>query len=803
MKTGDWKLAVRNVRRAPGAALAVILTVGIGVAATATIFAVVDALYLRPLPGVERPSELVNVHATSPDGSTFHSVSYPAWKALTTPDGPFSGLAAFSSRLVSVGAGGDPRLAIAQIVTGNYFQVLGSSPTLGRLLNPSDDSPSAQPAAVVSEAAWRDRFGADPSAVGRTVLVNGRAFTVVGVAAPGFTGTFLGQPFDVWLTIGGAGAIAGANVDSPDHAWLELVGRRKPGVSIAMASRALSVMAPRLERQWPVAHRGVRFDVRQTTGFEDSLKGPAAAFFTVLAALALLVLGIACANVTGILLARALGREREMGIRAALGAGRATLVRLLLVENLFQFLAGGVVGVAISFWTAPLLERFDLPTPVPFSFHFAPGGRVILFGMAAAALAGLLFGVIPAILATRPDRAAFLREGMPTERRGTSRIRSVFVAGQVAISVLLLVAAALFAQTVRNAAAANPGFSPDGLSVASVDLSLLGYDADRARAAFDRLTEGVRGIPGVTSATTATPLPLGLSHRTARVGLPGSPAEGRPSVEIGDVGDEFFETLRIPVVRGRSFNAGDRSGSAPVAVINETLARTLWPGGDPLGRTISAADGSVTVIGVARDGKYRQLWEAPRGFLFFSARQSVRTKRELVVRGGGSPAALAAALRNEWKRLDPALPPAVILPMRKYIGFSTLPQRVAGAVSGALGAVGLLLTAIGLAGLVAYSVSRRTREIGLRMAVGAAPRDVLLLEMRRIVVVAAAGLAAGCVLAALSTRALAGLLFGVAATDPLTFAAVATVLAFTTVLASWLPARRAARLDPLAALKSE
>ncbi|MDQ2869888.1 MAG: ABC transporter permease, partial [Acidobacteriota bacterium] len=480
MNGSDWKMALRNVRRAPGAAAAVILTVAIGVAATATIFAVVDALYLRPLPGVDRPAELVNVHATSPDGSTFHSVSYPTWRELAADGGPFSGLTAFSSRLVSVGAGGEPRLAIVQVVTGNYFQVLGAKASLGRLLSPADDSAGSPPAAVVSESAWRDRFGADPSAVGRTVLVNGRPFSIVGVSAPGFTGTFLGQPFDVWLTIGGAGPIAGADAESPDRHWLELVGRRRAGVSLPMTSRALAVMAPRLEREWPVANRGIGFDVRQTTGFEDSLKGPAIAFFAVLAALALLVLAIACANVTGILLARALGREREIGIRAALGAGRARLVRLLLVENLFQFLAGGVVGVALSFWTAPLLERFDLPTPVPFAFHFAPGGRVILFGMAASALAGLLFGLLPAFLATRTDRTTFLREGMPTERRRTSRIRSVFVGGQVAISVLLLVAAGLFAQTVRNASAANPGFSPDGLSITSVDLSLLGYDAARA-----------------------------------------------------------------------------------------------------------------------------------------------------------------------------------------------------------------------------------------------------------------------------------------------------------------------------------
>ncbi|MFN2632871.1 MAG: ABC transporter permease [Thermoanaerobaculia bacterium] len=255
MSSSDWKMAPRNVRRAPGAAAAVILVVAIGVAATATIFAVVDALYLRPLPGVDRPAELVNVHATSPDGSTFHSVSYPTWRELAADGGPFSGLTAFSSRLVSVGTGGEPRLAIAQVVTGNYFQVLGAKPSLGRLLTPADGSAGAPPAAVVSEAAWRDRFGADPAAIGRTALVNGRPYSIVGVPAPGFTGTFLRQPFDVWLTIGGAGPIAGVNAESPDRHWLELVGRQRAGVSLPMVSRALAVMSPRLEREWRLALR--------------------------------------------------------------------------------------------------------------------------------------------------------------------------------------------------------------------------------------------------------------------------------------------------------------------------------------------------------------------------------------------------------------------------------------------------------------------------------------------------------------------------------------------------------------------
>ena len=801
---GEIRIALRNLRGAPGAALAVTLTVAIGIAATATIFAVVDALYLRPLPGIERPSELVNVHAKDPDGTSFHSLSYRTWRALSEAGGPFTGIAAFSSRLLSLSVQGDPRLAVGQLVTGNYFGVVGARPALGRLFGPETDSGASPDVAVLSDSVWRGRFGADPSIVGRSVLVNGRAFTVVGVAEPRFSGTFLGTPFDVWVPVTARRILApGEEFDPQDQTWLELVARRRPGVTLESASNALAVVARRLDRERPAGSPPFAFDLHRTTGFEDSLEGPATAFFAILSALALLVLGIACANVTGIRLARGFAREKEIGVRVALGAARSGLVRLLLVENLLQFLAGGALGVAVTAFTAPLLERFNLPTPVPILFHFAPGLRVAAFGLLAAAAAGLLFGAFPAWLATRPDLLPLLRAGATTERRATSRMRGVFVGAQVAFSVLLLVIAGLFQQTLRHAAAAHPGFDREGLAVMQVDLSLLGYDPPRARAAFDRLAERVRSLPGVESAAVSSSLPLGLGHRTATVGLPGSAVEARVSAETAEVDDGYFSTMRIPLLHGRAFGGQDVAGAPNVAVVNETLSRRLWPGVDPIGRTIAGERGAISVVGVVRDGKYRQLWESPRPFLYLASRQSQRLRRDLVVRSASPPEALAAGIRRELRAIDPAIPFSEIMSIERFIGFSTLPQRAAGAISGALGGLGLLVTAIGLAGLVAYSVSRRTREIGLRLAIGAMPRDVLLLEIRRAAVVAALGFAPGAAAAALLTPLLRRFLFGVGVADPVTFAAVAVLLGGTTFVASWLPARRAARLDPLAALRMD
>jgi predicted permease len=801
----DLRPAVRSLRRTGAASAVVVLTVAVGIAAGTTVFSVVDALMLKPLPGVARQRELVNVHATAPDGTSFHAVSYPTYRDLAEGNGAFEALAAFSSRLASLSTENEPRFATVQLVTGNFFTLLGARPALGRFFGPSEDAvPGRDAVVVVSHRLWRERLGADRSAVGRSITLNGHPFTVVGVAPPRFTGTFH-IDFDVWAPLMTAPVLSpGPKLDERSFEWLEMVGRLRPGVSLASARSRMATLAKRLEAAYPDIYRGIGYDLLSVNGFEDSLRAPAIRFFAVLSVLAGLVLAIAGVNVSGILLARAMARERELAVRFALGAERGAVLRLLLTETLLLFLAGGAGGLLLAQGAASLLERFQLPTPVPVAFDLTPGPRTLLFTLALSAAAGLLFGLLAALPATRPGRLALLRSGLSGDSRAASGLRRAFVVAQVAMSVLLLVVSGLLWRTVANAVRVHPGFEPDGLTMTMIDLDILGYDAQRGRAFFETLQERLRGLPQVESVATAGVVPLGPANRTTGISLPGWPPGERPlSVDTSQVSDDFFRTMRIPILRGRAFTDRDTPGGSLAAIVNETLARRLWPGEDPVGRTLRRGEDVLTVVGVARDGKYRKLWEATRPYLYTGARQDGRVRRQLLVRGGGAFGTLAAALRREIRALEPALPIGTIRPVREHIGFSLLPQRVAGAVAGVLGLVGAGLAAIGLAGLVAYSVTRRTREIGIRMALGASPGDALRLEMRQGARTAALGLALGLAGALAFTRLISGLLFGVGAADPLTFAAAALLLFLTALVAAYLPARRAARVDPMLALRSE
>jgi predicted permease len=801
----DLRYAARSLFRERAANLAIVATVGLGICASATVFTVLDALILRPLPAVAAQSRLVNVHATGADGSSFHDVSYPTWKDLASANRSFLGIAAFTSRIVSIDEGIESRLGVAQLVTGNYFTVLGTKPALGRLLTAADGAaPGRGAVAVLSDSVWKHQFSGDPAIVGRTLRVNARPFVIVGVAPPGFQGTFLGFPFDVWVPTAMAGVLtSGQSLDERGSDWLEMVGRLKPGVTPVAARADLNTIARQLQRDFPESHRGIGFDPRPTTGFEDSLREPAIRFFSLLAALGLLVLAIACANVTGILFARATARAKEIGLRLALGSPRQRLVRLMTIEHSLLFLGGGAAGLLATYWTTPLLERFRIPIAMPIRFDFSPGPRTALFALAASLAAGLLFGVIPGLTATRQSLLQSLRGGSATDPLAVRRLSSGFVLLQVAFSVPLLVSAGLLLRTVQNATQADPGFTVRGLSMSTLDLSILGYDRDRASRFFSALEERVKAIPGVNSVTLTSGMPLGPGHRSLFASLPGeNPADKRLEVDFAAVGRDYFSTLRIRLLRGRTFAREDGPGTLPVAVINTALARLLWPGREAIGQALVENGRTVTVVGVAQDGKYRRLWESPRPFLYLPEQQVSPLRRDLVIRSSGSSAGLATGLRRELKALEPALPPSATVPVSEYIGISLLPQRAAGAVAAGLGAVGLLLAAIGLTGLVTWSVARRRREIAIRMALGARPVDVLRLEMQRGLLLAAGGLVLGGAGTLASTRLIARMLFGVGSADPRVLGAVALMMGAATLVATFLPARRAARTDPIRALRS-
>jgi len=662
----------------------------------------------------------------------------------------------------------------------------------------------------VSHALWQRRLGGDPGIVGQTIRLNGFPFTVVGVAPEGFQGHFVGFPFDVFVPLSmAAQAAPDEDLAARDAQWLELVGRLSPGVSRAQAQAGLAGIMAGLAREHPQTLRGASVDVRAMTGVDDSLRRGVVGFLALVQVAGLLVLLIACVNLAGLLLARAAGRARELAVRMALGAGRGAIARQLMTETLGLFVLGGVAGVAVAFWTADLLHAF-LPTafPIPLRFDLRLDGRVLTFAAAVTALTGLVCGLVPALQASRVDPLPALKD---SRLAGTPRLRlrSALVAGQVALTTLLLVGAGLFLRTLQTARTIDPGFDTEGVHAARLDLTLLarggsGGAGERPPLTFyDQLIAGLAAEPGVESASLATSIPLrSLAPPTADVRADGPVSASEPGLTaaLSAVTPAYFETLRVPLVTGRAFVSADTPTSRPVAVVNETLARRVWPGRSPVGERLWQGAAQRQVVGVVRDVKVRSLGEDPQPQIYVPLAQGFRPRARLLVRGEGD---LAAAVRRQVATLAPDLPVMESSPLREAITFALFPQRMAAAIAGALGALGLALAATGLYGVVAYSVSQRTREMGVRLALGARRSDVMALVLGRGLRLTLAGVAAGGVLAAALTPAVRGMLHGVSPTDGPTFLAVGLLMTAVAALASYLPARRASRVDPLVALRYE
>ena len=796
----DVRYAARSLGRQPGFALAAVCTIALGITATTVVFSLVSALLLKPLP-VAEPERLVTVHEQRRGEvevmmgfSSFPLARYQAYRDASRE--VLSGLAGHHYDQGSLRTEAGAEVVNSVAATANYFEVLGVRPVLGTGFS-SDADRTGAPQAVISHALWSARFGADPGVIGRTLHLDSRALTVVGVAPRGFAGIIVGLPVDVWMPASpGDGADGGTR--------LTLLGRLRPGMTPERASAALAVVS----RQVPPGPRATVEGVKlqALTAVPGDFRGHLIGFMAMLFVTAALVLTIASTNVGGMLLARAEQRRREIAVRLAVGAGRLRLVRQLVTESLVLFLAGGALGVLLSSWLVRLASAFPLPIPARVELELGIDLRVLAFSAAAALVAGVVFGLAPALQATRGDVVAGLRDGGRGQAVRRTRLRSALVVAQLAMSLLLLVTAGLFARTLQNALAAEIGFNPDGVVVAGIDLAPHGYDEPRARRLQAQLLERVRALPGVTAAAYAVWPPMGGNSWTQTVepGDPPANAAGEAVVaSLGTVGAGYFETLEVPLVAGRGFAAADGPGATPVVVVDETLARRLWPGASPLGRHLEVADESREVIGVARSGKYESYTEEERAFAYLPLEQCPTASATLHVRSRMDDGATLAAIRRELAALDPNLALEQAMPLPTLIGFSIFPQRLAAMLIGAFGLTGLLLAAIGLYGILAYQVSARTREIGIRMALGARAAGVVRLvvggSLRLLLIGTALGLAAAFGV----TRLLAGLLFGVTATDPATFVAVSTLLAGVALLASWLPARRATRVDPMIALRAE
>ena len=730
-------------------------------------------------------------------------------------------MTASSLTLIAIEHGGEARLEIGTLAAGNYFTTLGLKPAAGRLLTEADDERSAPaPVAVLSHSAWQALFAGSPEAIGATLRINGHPLTVIGVAPAGFDGLWPAIAPKVWVplalrtTLGimglsNAGTTAEEPLDNRGHRWLWVLGRLAPGASFDQVSDEIVALGAGLRETYPESNRERELvtvparDVRLMPAIDTGIKTGSAVVMAVVG----VVLLIACANVGNMLLALALSRRREMATRLSLGAGQGSIVRQLLVEGLLLATLGAAVGLVIAITSNRLLNRLTLPSIVPLGLDLQLDWRVLLFTAGLAGLTAVLFALAPATETLRTDLVASLHQGARAGRGRSQRLQSGLVLVQVGLSLVLLVCAGLSARSLLNTRDIDLGFDPRGVVTASLDPELQGYSEDQWRGLFERLRDDLASRPGVEHMAYASHLPLSLMINTQEA-VPERdrelPEDEWPDVDTASVGVGYFEAMGIEILRGRPFEARDRDDAPEVTVVNETLAGRFWPDGDGLGRRLVVGTRSYEVIGVARDGKYRTLGERPRPFFYRSLDQlEGGSFRTLAVRFASPELASADVVRETLRRQDPHLAVTNLGSLKEAITPAMALPRLAGRLFGMLGGLGLFLAATGLYGVLAYAVGCRTREIGIRVAMGAQRHDVLGLVLRHGLRLTVAGALLGVAVALAATRVLRGILYGVSASDPWTFAAVTAVLLAAAAAACYLPARRALAVDPLSALRHE
>jgi putative ABC transport system permease protein len=820
----DIRFACRWLRRSPGFAVVAIGSLAIGIGFNTALFTIVDALLFRPLP-VERPEQLVDVYTTGSDGDQFATCSYPDFLDYKSRNQVFSDMLAFSPSLDAMRVGDRSRLALGQIVSGNYFQMLGVRATAGRTLTPDDDRPDAARAAVISYTLWRREYGGSAAAIGRSLRIRAQAYTIVGVIPESFTGTVPLLAPEVWTPVAFVddvepGGII-STVPSPTgntrlerrgQRFLFVKGRLKPGASPATAAANMRLIGTQLQSEYPATNRRFEVAALATSGVHihpaaDRTLLPIATGLMIVVGLVLLV---ACANVASMLLARASGRRKEIGIRLAIGASRGRLVRQLLAESLVTAVLGAAAGVALAWLFVTVATSLSLPIPIPLSFSLRMDARVLMFTAAVATLASLVAGLAPALKATRPDLVHDLKgDGAATPAGGRRwTLRDGLVAVQIAVTTVLLVTAGLLTRSLAAAQQIGVGFNPAGVALVSAEMSMLGYDEPRATAFFDRALARMRALPGVESAALAERTPFSINYNRNTLFFPDrqGPDDKGIAIDVTTVSPEYFATIGVPIVQGRNFAAADTSASPRVVIVNEALARKHWPNQSALGKRMRATTYNgreLEIVGVCADYKVSTVGEPPTPYVHFAMSQRPDTGEAVLVRTRGDAGALLNTMRRELAALEPDIIFVEQQTLTGQVAATLLPAK-AGAISvGAVGAVAMLLAAVGLYGVIAYSVARRTREIGIRMALGARPAAVVGLVMRQGFAIAAAGVVVGGAVALGAAKAVAGALYGVSFVDPAAWAAALITLLTVAALANMIPARRAASVDPSSALRSE
>jgi putative ABC transport system permease protein len=818
----DFRYAVRQLRRNPSFTLLVVLTIGLGIGANTAIFSMLNG-YLRPL-AVPAPEQIVFIAArTKGDETGFrYRMSYSALEDLRQEADRFSDVFGFNTLLLGLGADGKVTQFLNSAVTGNYFSALGVKPAAGRLFVPGEgEKPGENLTLVLGYSCWQKRFGGSASVIGKQVRLNGKAATIVGVVPKTFHGLYAGAEMDGYVPLSGHTVFSTWDFSSflTDRARrpLTVLGRLKPGVTLAQAQSSVDVLAKRLAARHPATDTdiGMRL-VPETLGRPMPMRFMAdriPAIRALLLVLAALVLLLACMNVANLLIVRATTRQREMAIRAALGSGRVRLVRQMLTESALLAVLGGIAGMLFGKWGSVMFaSSIDLATDFPITLDFSFDWPVFLYALAATVATGIGIGLWPALRTSRTEAGAVLHDGMRVDSSGggRQRVRGILVVSQVAGSLVLLIVAGHFARSLQKAQRIDLGFDPDNLLNARMDPLFVGYDRGKTNEFFRELLRRVRALPGVQSATLAFTVPMSYISDGFAVyveGRPVVPGEQPALVGYNTIDLDYFQTLRIPIVRGRAFHDFDNESSPPVAVINETMARRFWPDKDPIGQRFSNKPGGplLQVVGVARNSKYLAVFESNLPYAYVPSAQWFSHMRVLQVRTSVAPESLRDRVRQEVRVLDAEMPVADLQTMRQALvgGLTYNLFRVGAQQAGAMGILGLILSVIGVYGVVSYGAAQRTREIGIRIALGAEPRDVRGLVLGQGMVLVVAGVIAGLAGAAALSRVAAKYMLLSGTVDSLTFAGITLVLVAIALLACYLPARRAMRTDPMVALRHE
>ena len=808
----DLRYSVRMIAKTPGYAAIAIITLALGIGANTTIFSWINSTLLNPVPGLASPRQVVSLSLGRAGDNPF-PFTYPDVEAMREEQQSFTGITACNTTPMSLTGKGKPERVWGMLASVNYFDVLGVRPILGRgFLPEEDEKPGGAPVAVISYRLWQTHFGANPGVVGQTLEINQHPYTIVGVTPAVFQGSQTGLRSEIWIPIMMDAQLLPQGDLLHDHHyfWLFVLGRLKPGVAPEQAQEEMTLRLKGEAKNYPEEHRGhdsvtVYPLWRSPFGANQFLS----TLLPMLMTIAGLVLLLACANVANLMLVRAVGRRREIAIRMSMGASRWRLVRQLLVESLVLAMAGGVVALVLTFWTAGTFMKFIPATDFPISLSIRADRAVLLATILISVLTGVIFGILPALRSSSEAPVALLKEDTGSASGGLrkARLASGLVVAQISLSLLLLICAGLFIRSFMSAQQINPGFNSHNVLIASYDLFTAGYSKDSGTE-FDRqIVAKLEALPGVQSVALSSRVPLGFGGGSTSVKPEGYVLRPNESMEtqVANITPNYFQTMQIPFVKGRDFTLQDTKGSQRVVIVNETFVDHYWPNQEALGKQLNSdlTNEWFTVVGVARNSKVNELNEKPMPFVYLPLCQVYRATMIINARVTGDPLAFGKTVEKTIHELNSDLVVFDITTLELREQIASFGQRIAGTFVGAFGLLALVLAAVGIYGVTAYTTRQRTHEIGIRMALGASKRDILRLVLGHGLRLTLLGLGLGLAVSFALTRYLRSLLLGVASTDALTFSSVAILLCAVALFACFIPARRAMRVDPIVALRYE